>query len=153
VIGVFRNQHMGNKGLRWDAGFDQTRWRRRLHNRAFASPAGIFRPARDDDFELGRRHVQPLGAVLAHDMHGAVTARTSGTFRFDDDLFPREMTGQRAVIDRAGLLRRRFQRRSRGLICGSRFCYRLLGLLHGEVELIGIELFGFTAELSASKLT
>ena len=104
------------------------------------------------DFELGRRHVQPLGAVLAHDMHGAATARASRALRLDDDFFPRQMGRQFAAIDRAGLLGRRFQRRVRGLLCGARFSDRLLGLLHGEVQLIGIELFGFAAELRAPQL-
>ena len=152
VISVFADKHVGDKVFGWDAGFDHTRWRRSLHDRVFAGPAGIFRPARDDDFELGRRHVEPLGAVLAHDMHGAATARASRALRLDNDFFPRQMGRQFAAIDRAGLLGRRFQRRVRGLLCGPRFSDRLLGLLHGEAQLIGIELFGFTAELRAPQL-
>ena len=62
------------------------------------------------------------------------------------------MGRQFAAIDRAGLLGRRFQRRVRGLLWEPRFGDRLLGLLHGEVQLIGIELFGFAAELSAPQL-
>ena len=58
---------MSDEVLGWDAGLDQPRGRGSLHDRPFAGPARVFRPARDDDFELGGRHVQPLGTVLAHE--------------------------------------------------------------------------------------
>ena len=48
VIGVFRSQHVSDQVFGRDAGLDQPRWRRSLHDGAFAGPAGIFRPARDD---------------------------------------------------------------------------------------------------------
>ena len=43
-----------------DACLDQAGGRRDLYDRTLAGPAGIFRPARDDHFELGRDYIQTL---------------------------------------------------------------------------------------------
>jgi hypothetical protein len=59
---------------------------------------------------LRRDDVEPLRAVFADHMHRAAAARADGIFRFDDDLDPRQMLGQRAApgvpLFRAGLAQR-----------------------------------------------
>ena len=67
MIGEFGHQHMGNEVLGRDAPLDETWLRRRLHHRLFASPAGIFGAARDDDLELSRHNVEAFRAALDRD--------------------------------------------------------------------------------------
>ena len=71
VPSVFRDQHIGDEGVRRQTAFDQPQRRRRLDDAVGAGPAGIFRPARDDDAQSGRDPVEPLRDVLADDVQRA----------------------------------------------------------------------------------
>ena len=80
-------------------------------------------------------------------MHRPAAARAGGIFRFDDDLDPRQMLGQRtapgAPLLRAGLAQRRIGLLRSGLAL--RYC--LFEIFQGQVELVGIELFRAPAKL------
>ena len=85
-------------------------------------------------------------------MHRAAAARAGGLFRFDDDLDPRQMLGQRAApgapLFRAGLAQRRIGLLLFGLALGN--C--LFEIFQSQVELVGIELFRTPAELHPLQL-
>ena len=93
-----------------------------------------------------------LRAVFADHMHRAAAARTGVLFRFDDDLDPRQVLGQRAAagapLFRAGLAQRRIGLLLFGLALGD----RLFEIFQGQVELVGIELFRAPAELHPLQL-
>jgi hypothetical protein len=152
VVGVFRDDDMGNQLLCRQAALDQPRRRRRLHDCPLAAAAGVFRPPRHDHLVLRRDDIEPLRAVFADHMHRAAAARAGGIFRFDDDLDPRQMLGQRAApgppLFRAGLAQRRIGLLVFGLALGN--C--LFEIFQGQIELVGIELFRTPAELHPLQL-
>jgi hypothetical protein len=71
VIGIFRDDHLGDRCLGRQPAFDQPRWCGRLHDRALASTATIFRPSDDENTQLRRYDVQPFCAVLPDQMKRA----------------------------------------------------------------------------------
>jgi len=91
----------------------------------------------DDQIDVD---VDPLRTVFADHMHRAAAARAGGIFRFDDNLNPRQVLGQRAPpgapVFRAGLAQRRIGFVLFGLARGN--C--LFEIFQSQVELIGIEL-------------
>jgi hypothetical protein len=87
---------MGNQLLGRQAALDQPRRGWRLHHCPLAGAAGVFWPARHDHLVFRRDHVEPLRTVFADHMHRAAVVRASDLFRFDDNLNPRQVLGQRA---------------------------------------------------------
>jgi hypothetical protein len=89
---------------------------------------------------LRRDDVEPLRAIFADHVHRAAAARARGIFRFDDDLDPRQVLGQRAALGaplfRAGLA----QRRIGLLLFGLALDDCLFEIFQRQVELAGIEL-------------
>jgi len=85
-------------------------------------------------------------------MHRAAAARRSGIFRFDDNLNPRQVLGQRAPpsapVFRAGLAQRRIRLLLVGLARGN----GLFEIFQSQVELVGIEFFRTPAEVHALQL-
>ena len=86
VIGVFGDQHLGNRRLGRQAAFNQPRRRWRLHHDLFAGPAGIFGPAHHEHAQLRRDDVEPLAAILADAMQRIAAARTGLVFHVDRHL-------------------------------------------------------------------
>ncbi len=91
VPGVLPDQDMRHHRLGRQSALDQPLRRRGLDDRALAGAARVFRPAGEDDPVLRRDDVEPLGRLLADDMHRAMTARTGGVLGRDDDLDARQM--------------------------------------------------------------
>src|SRR5215469_2229436 len=93
-----------------------------------------------------------LRTVFADHMHRAAAARASGLFRFDDNLNPRQVLGQRAPpgapLFRAGLAQRRIGLLLFGLARGN----GLFEIFQSQVELVGIELLRTPAEVHALQL-
>jgi len=120
VIGVFRDQHMGDRAFGRQGTFDQMRRRGRLGDAIGAGPAGVFRAHRDDDPQLRRHDIEPLGAVLADPVHPAADAGAERAFRLDHLLDPGQVLRQVAdvPIDGPALPARRWRRRRafRGLL-------------------------------------
>lgn len=82
---------------RQPAGYDVLR-RVRLHDRARAAAADVFRPARDQHAPLRRDHIEASADVLADLRHGAATARTERARRLNDPLHLWQMGRQAAAI-------------------------------------------------------
>ena len=138
VVGVFADQDVGHQGLCRQPALDQPRGCCGLDHRALAGTAAIFGAAGDDHLELGRDDVKALRDVLADPVQRAATAGTDLLGRLDHDLFARQVLGQRAAIDTPLLAARRFQRRVGLLVLHLGFGERLLDVLEGQLELIGI---------------
>jgi hypothetical protein len=68
MIGIFADYDVSDQPFGWQAALDQARWCRRLDHRARATPASILGSTHDQEPELGRDHVQPLGHILADGM-------------------------------------------------------------------------------------
>lgn len=132
MIGIFGDQHMRDRGLRRKPRLDQACGSRSLNDAIGAGAARIFGATGDDDAELRRDHVQPLGHILANAMQ-ATAAGADQTFRLDDLFDTRKMAGKRTSIDRAwpGVLlsqRANVQRRKEGYTVmedpeGNQFCF------------------------------
>lgn len=75
MIGIFGDQHVSDGRFRRQPCLDQAGWSRGLNNTISAGTARIFGTASDDDAELRRDHVQPLGRILAN----AMEVSTAGT--------------------------------------------------------------------------
>jgi hypothetical protein len=101
MVRILRHQNLGDRGLGWQAAFDQSRWRRRLHDTVLASPAGIFGSLGEEHPELRRHDVQPLTPVLANPVQLTQAARAGLVVNVDDDLNPRQMRWQRSSVDPA----------------------------------------------------
>ena len=101
---------------------------------------------------MRRDDVEPLGRLLADDMHRAMAARTGGVLGREDDLDARQVRRQRRA--RLGALpgprrrERRIVRLAHGLDLGD----RLLDVFQGEKQLVGIELLRAAAELGTPQL-
>ena len=138
VVGVLRDQHMGDERLGRQPALDQSRRCRRLDHGALARPAAVLGPAGDDHPELRRDDVEPLRDVLADPVQRAATARAGRARRLDHHLVARQVLGQRPAIDTALLPARRLQRRVALLRRGLALGQRLLDVLERELQLIGI---------------
>jgi hypothetical protein len=154
MVGVFGDDNRRDQRLGRDAAFDQMFGRRSLRHLALAIAAGVFGPARDNDLEARRDHVEPFRDVLADLDPNPVAAGAALVGDVDDDLLARQMSGQRAAIDLA--LARRGRPGWFVLALGFRLRlaggYRLLDVLQHERELVRIELFRSRAEAMALKL-
>ena len=68
VVGVLPDDDVSDQGFGRQAALDQARRCWCLHHRARTNPAGILGAAHDQDPDLSRDHVQPLGHILADGM-------------------------------------------------------------------------------------
>ena len=93
--GVFADQHMRDHRLGRQASADQALRRRSLDDGAGARAAAVFRAAGDENAVLRRDDVEPFGSLLADHMHRPAATGARCCFRFDDDLDPRQVRGQR----------------------------------------------------------
>ena len=90
MVGIFRNQHMGDGRFRRQTSLDQPCRSRGLNDTIGAGTARIFGATGDDDAELCRSDVQPLGDILADAMQ-ATAAGADQAFRLDHLLDTRKM--------------------------------------------------------------
>lgn len=65
MTGIFGDQHMSDRGFGRRARLDQACRDWSLYDTISAGAAGVFGPAGNDDAELCRDHIQPLGDILA----------------------------------------------------------------------------------------
>ncbi len=144
VIGIFGDQHMGDGRFRRQPSLDQASRGWSLNDTVSAGTASIFGAAGDNDAELRRDHVQPLGDIFANAMQ-ATAAGADQAFRLDHLLHTGKMLRKGAAIGRAWL----------GNPVSSRSVRLILGMDHGhgrfqvfqcQIELIGIGLLGFASE-------
>jgi len=144
VIGIFADQHMGDRGLGRHTTRDQPRRGRRLCNAIGAGAAGILRTAGDDDAELGGDDVEPLRDVLANAMQAAA-AGAGQAVRLDDLFDARQVLGQRSTIGGT-----RFGGALGGPILGILFGmdhrHGRFEVLQRQLELVRIALLRFPAE-------
>ena len=124
---------------------------RSLRHLAVAFAACVFGPARNDDLEARRDHVEPFRDVLAEFDPKPVAAGAALVGEIDDDLLARQMFGQRAAIDlalapdgRPGWLALAFR-------LGLRGGDRLLDVLQHQSELVRIDLLRSRAEAMTLK--
>jgi hypothetical protein len=68
MVRIFRHQHLGDRCLGRQAAFDQPSRRRRLHHEILAGPTGVFGSAHDQNSELRRHDVEPLGDIFPDSM-------------------------------------------------------------------------------------
>ena len=107
---------------------DRERFLRLVHGCAGA--AGVFRPARHD-LVLSREDIEPLRTVFADHMHRGAAARASGIFRFDANLNPRQVLGQRPRPVR-GFSERAFRSAGSALPCSASLAHAAAGRLFVE---------------------
>jgi hypothetical protein len=152
VIGIARDQHVGDKGFGRDAALDQPGRRGHLHHRTATGPANEFRTLRHDDPELGRDHIQPLGAVFPDHRHRHLAARACRVLGCQRHLDARQMRRQSpaagpafgdAILVQFGIALLRL-----GLTAGD--C--LLERFEAELQLLLRQTFRFGAELHAFEL-
>ena len=93
VIGIFGDEHVGDRRLGRQAALDQPRRRRRLDDDVLASAAGVFGPAHDQHPELGGHDIELLADVLADPMQLAAAAWAGLVLDVDDRLDARQMGG------------------------------------------------------------
>ncbi len=94
MIAVLGNEHLGQRPLGRQSAGDEVRRRGGLDHAGLAGAAGVLRAHRDDDPQLRRHDVQPLGAVLADAHHVPAPAGTLRAVRFDDVFDPFQAPGQ-----------------------------------------------------------
>nr|KZA98570.1 hypothetical protein A4A59_26485 [Rhizobium leguminosarum] len=123
---------------------DQSCRRWSLRYAVSAGTAGIFWTTSDDDAELRRDDIQPLGRILADTMQAAATGAYQA-LRLDDLFDTRKVGGKRATIGGARF-GGRFTRGAIGFIFGMDGRYGCFQVLQCEIELLGIGLLGFAAE-------
>ena len=154
MVGKLRYQHVGEQAFGGQGSLDEVRRCRRLGDAFLALAAGVLRAHRDDDLELRRNDVKPLGAILADLRHLATTARTQRALGLDHIKDPRQVSRQMTDVALRGRAlgtrrrRRRRARRSVGLGLGE----RAFEFLEGEQELVGVELLGLVPEHRPAQL-
>ena len=133
VPSVLAGQHVGDHRLGRQPALDQSLRRRCLHDGTFAGSASVFGPDRDDHSELRRDDVEPLGLLLADDMHRRLAARAGRILGGDDDLDARQMKWQRWARLGAPFRARCPQRRILLLFFGFAARHGLLDIFQGEL--------------------
>jgi hypothetical protein len=101
---------------------------------------------------LRRDDIEPLRRLLADDMHRRPAARAGRILGRDHHLDAGQMKRQRRTRLGAPFRARRFQRRILLLRFGLAPRQRLLDVLKGELQLVGIELLRAPAELGTLQL-
>jgi hypothetical protein len=149
VVGVFGDQHMGDRRLGRQAALDQSRRRSGLHDDVLAGAAGVFGSADDEHPELGRHDVELFAHVLANPVQLAFAARADLAQNVNDGLYTRQMGGQRAAI--GAPLARALGPVCRQLClgCGRHLRLALLDVFEGEQQLIGRQGLGAAVETIA----
>ena len=144
MVGVFADQHMGDRSFRRQACLDQPSRGRGLDDAVGAGAARIFGATGDDDAELRRDHIQPLRHIFTDAMQ-ASPAGADQACRLDHLFDTRKMAWKRTPIGcaRSG---ETFACRSVGLVLSLDGCDGRFQILQGQIELIGIGLLGFTPE-------
>ena len=132
-----RQQRLGRQ-----RSLDQVSGRRCLGDTLLAGPAGILRTHGDDHPKLRRNDIEPLGAVFADANHLAAAARALDALGFDHLRDARQVGRQPTDVAFGGrtLRPRRPRRARRRLFLG--LGERALQFLQGELELVGVKLFG-----------
>ena len=152
VVGVLRDEHMGDRALARKRALDEVRRRRGLGDALLAAPAGVLRPHGDDDPKLRRHDVEPLGAVLADAHHLAAAARAVRAVGLDHLLDAGQVLGKMAEVALGrgafGTRRPLGARRRRFFGLGQ----RPFELLQGEPELVGMKLLGLLPEHRPAQL-
>lgn len=101
AVGVFRHGDIGEQPLRRQAAFNDVRRRQSLDH-AVTAPESVFGTARDDDPELRRHDVQPLGSILA-DQNLFQPLAVARDFRLDNFLDAFEMSCKTLAWTRCAL--------------------------------------------------
>ena len=91
MVGVLRHQHLGDRRLGRQAALDQPRRCGSLHHHILTAPAGVFGPAHDQNAELGRHDVEPLGDIFADPMQRTRAAGADHARHVDQRVDPRQM--------------------------------------------------------------
>ena len=102
MIAVLGNEHLGQRPLGRQSAGDEVRRRGGLDHAGLAGAAGVLRAHRDDDPQLRRHDVQPLGAVLADADHLAAPAGALRAVRFDDVFDAFQAPGQMPEVAARG---------------------------------------------------
>lgn len=144
MIGVFADQYMRDSGFRRHACLDQPSRGWGLNDAVGAGAARIFGATGDDDAELRRDHIQPLGSILADAMQ-ASAAGADQDFRLDHLFDTRKMLGKRTAIDHAWF-GDPFSWRNVGLFLGADCRDGRFQILQRQIELVGICLLGSAPE-------
>jgi hypothetical protein len=149
VVGVFGDQHMGDRRLGRQAALDQPRRRWGLDHHVLAGATGVLGPPYDENPELCRDDVELLADVFADPVQFAATARAGPALDVDDGLDARQMGRKRAAIGAslACALRPRGLRLRLGL--GRRLRFALFDVFEGEQQLVGRQRLGASAEAMA----
>jgi hypothetical protein len=105
IIGIFRDQHMGQQRLGGQGPLDQVGRCRGLGHGTGAAAAGIFRPDGHHHPELGRGNVEPLAAVFPDPGHLPAAAGAKPALGLDDALQAWQLLRQPAekALDRDSL--------------------------------------------------
>ncbi len=98
MIAELGDDDLGDQRLGRQAARHHMLGRMRLHDRARAAAASVFRAARDQHAQLRRDHAQPLADVLADSGHLAAAARAQRALGLDDPLHPRQMGRQVTAV-------------------------------------------------------
>ncbi|EDP61133.1 hypothetical protein BAL199_26911 [alpha proteobacterium BAL199] len=146
VVGILRDQHMGDHGLGRQPAGDQPLRCGRLDHALGTAAAGIFRSAGDDHPELRRDDVEPLADVLADGLQRLAAAPTGPAIRLDHHLDPRQMPGQRPAVGAAPTRAFGLERRIAGVGLGTLLAELLLDVLQRQVQLLGVVLLRAPAE-------
>jgi hypothetical protein len=98
MIGIFGDQHLGDRGFKSEGRPRSAGWARSLNDHILTGAAGIFGPAHDDHTQLRRNDVKPVAHVLADPMQAIAAARAGMVLDVDDYLHTRRVAGQRAAV-------------------------------------------------------
>jgi hypothetical protein len=139
VIGILRDQHVGQCALSRECAFDQPGPCRCLDHTIGAGPAGVFWPDRHDHAELSRHDVEPFGAIFPNSVHLTAATRTEGAFRFDHLLKAGQPLRQvaKVAVDRFAPLARRCRRRWGRLLSHLNLSYSSFKIFEGQLTFVG----------------
>jgi hypothetical protein len=98
MVGVFGNEHVGDRRIGRQAALDQPRRRRRLEDDVLAGAASVFGPAHHQHPELRGNDVEPFADVLADPVERALAAGAGLVLDVDDRLDARQMRRQGAAV-------------------------------------------------------
>jgi hypothetical protein len=151
MIGVFRDEHVGDEPLGRQTALDQPVWGWSLHHTVGAAAAGVFRPPRHDHAQSRREFVEPLRDVLTDDVQSTTTARASFRLGLDDDVLTRQMRRQVASVGAAGFRRLGPDDVANLLSSGVLGAMLRLDVLEGQLDLVLANPLRATAELRAAQ--
>jgi hypothetical protein len=91
MVGVFGDEHLGERAVGGQPALDQPGRSGGLHHDVLAGSAGVFGPADHQNPDLGGHDVEALGHVLADAMHRAGAARACRALDVNQGLDPRQV--------------------------------------------------------------